>query len=374
MFLIILLFIATCFLAYSNGANDNFKGVATLFGSKTTNYRQAIRWATITTLLGSISSIFLAKTLINNFTGKGLVPDFVSNSPDFTAAVAFGAGTTVILAAIRGIPISTTHSLTGALVGSGLMAVGSEVNFAVLGSKFFLPLIISPFIAVVLATILYKTVKTAKEKVNLSQEMCVCIGETGEFVPLAETGGVLAFEGISSPAIAFDTPENCVNRYTGSFAGFSIQDILDRAHFLSAGIVSFGRGLNDTPKIMALMMAVSFLNIQYGLAIIAIAMATGGLLNARKVAETMSNKITPMTHGQGFVANIVTGFLTVIASRFGIPISVTHVSVGSIFGIGLVSKQGNKSVMSGILMSWILTLPAAALLSAIFYAVLKNLN
>jgi len=371
MFLIILLFIATCFLAYANGANDNFKGVATLFGSRTTNYRQAIRWATITTLLGSISSIFLAKTLVNNFTGKGLVPDFVTSSPDFTAAVAFGAGTTVLLAAIRGIPISTTHSLTGALVGSGFMAVGMDVNFAVLGSKFFLPLLASPFVALLLSTIVYKT---AKERVNLSQEMCVCIGETGEFVPLTETGGVLAFDNISVPGIAIDAPENCVNRYTGSFVGFSIQSILDRAHFLSAGIVSFARGLNDTPKIMALMLAVSFLDIRYGLAVIAVGIALGGLLSARRVAETMSNEITPMTHGQGFVANIVTGFLVVIASRFGVPVSTTHVSVGSIFGIGLVSKQGNKSVMSGILMSWILTLPAAALLSALFYAVLTNLN
>lgn len=374
MFLIILLFIAACFLAYSNGANDNFKGVATLFGSKTTTYRQAIRLATITTLLGSVSSIFLAKTLVKSFTGKGLVPDFVASSPDFSAAVAFGAGTTVLLAAIRGIPISTTHSLTGALVGSGIMAVGMDVNFSVLGSKFFLPLIASPFIALLLSTIVYKTAKTVKERTNLSQEMCVCIGETGELVPLAETGGVLAFGNVPAPGIIVDIPENCVNRYTGSFAGIGIQSILDRAHFLSAGIVSFARGLNDTPKIMALMLAVSFLDIHYGLAVIAIGIALGGLLNARKVAETMSNKITPMTRGQGFVANIVTGFLVVVASKFGVPVSTTHVSVGSIFGIGIVSNKGNRTVMSGILVSWILTLPAAALLSAGFYAVLTNLN
>ena len=73
-------------------------------------------------------------------------------------------------------------------------------------------------------------------------------------------------------------------------------------------------------------------------------------------------------------ANIVTGFLVVVASRFGVPVSTTHVSVGSIFGIGLITKQGNRTVMSGILMSWILTLPIAALLSALFYSVLTNLN
>ena len=73
--LVLALFLATLFLAYSNGANDNFKGVATLFGSQTTNYKVAIWWATITTFAGSVCSIFLAQTLLKNFSGKGLVPD-----------------------------------------------------------------------------------------------------------------------------------------------------------------------------------------------------------------------------------------------------------------------------------------------------------
>ena len=73
----ILLFLAACFLAYSNGANDNFKGVATLFGSGTTNYKKAIGWATITTALGSISAIFLAEELVKNFSGKVHKPDLI---------------------------------------------------------------------------------------------------------------------------------------------------------------------------------------------------------------------------------------------------------------------------------------------------------
>ena len=75
MVILTLLFLATLFLAYSNGANDNFKGVATLFGSGTTNYKRAIAWATLTTLAGSVCSIFLADALVKNFSGKGLVPD-----------------------------------------------------------------------------------------------------------------------------------------------------------------------------------------------------------------------------------------------------------------------------------------------------------
>src|SRR5690349_8646318 len=122
--LYVLLFLVTVFLAYTNGANDNFKGVATLFGSGTTNYRRAIWWATVTTFGGSVCAIFFAQQLVQSFSGKGLVPDSLSASPYFLVAVAFGAGATVLLATLTGFPISTTHAITGALVGVGLVAVG----------------------------------------------------------------------------------------------------------------------------------------------------------------------------------------------------------------------------------------------------------
>ncbi len=102
-----------------------------------------------------------------------------------------------------------------------------------------------------------------------------------------------------------------------------------------------------------------------------VGMAAGGLLNARKVAETISKKITPLNHGQGFTANLVTGLLVVYASRLGIPVSTTHVSVGSLFGIGFITKKANPRVVREILLSWVLTLPIAALLSGFIYWISK---
>ena len=122
----IILLLTVCFLAYSNGANDNFKGVASLFGSKTASYRTAISWATVSTFSGSMAAIFLAQSLLTKFSGKGLVPDYLVNSEYFILAVTVGAGVTVILATLMGFPISTTHALTGAMVGSGWVAVGSR--------------------------------------------------------------------------------------------------------------------------------------------------------------------------------------------------------------------------------------------------------
>src|ERR1051325_8278036 len=102
--ILFLLFIATLFVAYSNGANDNFKGVATLFGSGTTNYRRAIWWATVTTFAGSACSLLLAQTLVKNFAGKGLVPDALTASPNFLLSVALAAGLTVIIATVASFP------------------------------------------------------------------------------------------------------------------------------------------------------------------------------------------------------------------------------------------------------------------------------
>jgi inorganic phosphate transporter, PiT family len=142
--LTLLIFLAACFVAYANGANDNFKGVASLHGSRTCNYRAAIGWATFTTFAGSLAAMFVAQALLKKFSGAGLVPAALTASPQFVLAVAFGAGATVILAALLGFPISTTHGLMGALIGAGLVAVGSRVNFGVLGKEFVAPLLFSP--------------------------------------------------------------------------------------------------------------------------------------------------------------------------------------------------------------------------------------
>jgi len=165
--------------------------------------------------------------------------------------------------------------------------------------------------------------------------------------------------------------ETCRQRYKGRVLGVECQKALDYAHFCSAGVVSFARGLNDTPKIVALLFAVKAFGIQHGIMLVAVAIAAGGLLNARKVAFTMSKKITPLNHGQGFTANIVTGFLVVVASRLGLPVSTTHVSVGSIFGMGLITREANTKVISGIILSWLLTLPIAAFFGGCAYWLMR---
>ncbi|MDN5200263.1 inorganic phosphate transporter [Fulvivirgaceae bacterium BMA10] len=372
--LLVFLFIVACFLAYSNGANDNFKGVATLFGSGTTHYKGAINWATVTTFLGSVAAIFLASTLVKNFSGKGLVPDELIMTPEFAVSIAMGAGATVFLATKIGMPISTTHSLVGALFGSGVVAVGSAFNFAKLGSTFLMPLIVSPLMAAIVSLIVYVVFRRLRVGLGVTKETCICIGD--EYKPVSEVtnaDGTVALKGSPQKTLKIANEKDCIERYEGKFMGVNAQKLLDYAHYLSAGIVSFARGLNDTPKIVGLLIVINVLDIKWGMVAVAIAMAIGGLLNARKVGETVSKKITTMNHGQGFTANLITGLLVTTASVHGMPVSTTHVSVGSIFGIGTATRKADVSVVRNILLSWLLTLPVGAICSATIYWILVRL-
>lgn len=368
------LLLATCFLAYSNGANDNFKGVASLFGSRTCSYRVAISWATITTFVGSIMSIFLAQTLLERFSGKGLVPEQLVGSEHFLLAVAIGTGLTIIVATLAGFPISTTHALTGAIIGCGFVTVGLQVNLSALGKAFILPLLLSPILAIAVAGVFYLLFHALRVATGTTKEWCICVGAEEHIVAMPQPSSSFALRSVTSTVtLSVDEQENCRERYIGSFLGIGSQQLMDAGHFLSAGVVSFARGINDTPKIVALLLLWKTLDIRWGFIAVAAAMAIGGLLNARKVAETMSRKITAMNHGQGFTANLTTAILVISASLFGLPVSTTHVSVGSIFGIGLTTGKANLRVMNAIAFSWLVTLPCAATLAGSIYGLANSL-
>ncbi|MGW9686653.1 anion permease [Flagellimonas sp. 2504JD1-5] len=370
--ILIVLFIVASFLAYSNGANDNFKGVATLFGSGTTNYKGAITWATVTTFLGSVAAIYLADTLVKNFSGKGLVPNELIQDPNFAVAIALGAGITVFLATRIGMPISTTHSLVGALFGSGVVAVGSAFNFEKLGNTFLMPLIVSPLMAAVVSLGVYILFRRLRIAFGVSKKTYVYVSEETKLTPqLQKKDDSVAVGLVGQKTTKLSIGERSEERYQGHFLGIKAQKLLDYAHYLSAGVVSFARGLNDTPKIVGLLLVINSLSIEWGMIAVAMAMAIGGVINAKKVGHTVAKKITPMNHGQGFTANLITGLLVTTASIHGMPVSTTHVSVGSIFGIGTVTKKADVKTVRNILLSWLLTLPVAALFSALIYSLLR---
>ena len=366
------LLLAILFLAYTNGANDNFKGVATLFGSRTATYRTALAWATVTTLTGSCAALALSGGLIKAFSGTGLVSDVLTHEPAFLLAVGLGAALTILLATRLGAPISTTHALTGALVGAGFVSAGS-VNLVRLGQSFFLPLLASPFLSVGLTGVLYPVFRAVRLRLGVERQMCLCVdGGLPQPVQVQPDGTtVLQATGV---ALSLGQLSTCTERYHGRVFGIDAQAVLDRLHYLSAGAVSFARGLNDTPKIVALLVTAMGLGLRPSAAMlgVGIAMGLGGLVSGRQVALTMSETITPMNHGQAFTANLVTAFLVTAVSRLGLPVSTTHVSCGSLFGLGAANRTARWPMIRAIILSWLVTLPIAAACAASLSWVLRR--
>lgn len=315
----VLLFVAACFVAFTNGANANFKGVASLYGSGTTTLRGALYWGTATTFAGSLAAAFFAQGLVSAFSGKGIVPDSLVAAPEFACAVAIGGALTSFLATRFGFPVSTTHALVGALLGAGLVGSGGDVHFDALGKNFLYPLFFSPVVAAVLGAIVYLLLRAIR------------------LAPDHRT------------------------------------KTLDACHYLSAGAASFARGLNDTPKMAALMLAVPGLGLHWSFLIVAAAIALGGLLDADEVAETLGKKVTAMNPGQGFAASLVTAGLVTTASFHAMPVSTTHVSVGSLVGMGAATGQARWRKAAEILLAWVSTVPCGALVAAVAYWLLSLL-
>ena len=314
--MLILLFIATCAVAFTNGANANFKGVASIYGSGTASLRTTVWWGTATTFAGAITALFAARGLLSAFSGKGLVPEPLTQSPAFLLAVALGGALTSFLATRLSFPVSTTHALVGALVGAGLASGDHTVHLAPLMNTFVRPLLLSPVLAVAVGALVFLVLKALR------------------LLP---------------------------DRRTRT---------LDTLHFLSGGAASFARGLNDTPKIAALLAVAHALDIRWGFLAVAVTMAIGGLLDARNVAETLGKKITGMNPGEGFAANVATALLVNTASFHSLPVSTTHVSVGSLIGIGAITRKAQWKAVGQIVLSWLITLPCAAALAAILALVL----
>ncbi|MBT4739239.1 MAG: inorganic phosphate transporter, partial [Rhodospirillaceae bacterium] len=266
------------------------------------------------------------------------------------------------------------HALTGALVGAGFAAVMTDINLGQLWIGFFRPLMISPVLAIAAAALLYPLLHRTRKAIGVERETCLCVGETVvATVPGAATPGQgMALAAERELSIDIDTVTACEVRYHGKVMGVSAGKTLDAAHYLSAGAVSFARGVNDTPKIAALFLTFGTVGVAPALAAVGAFIALGGLFSARRVAETMSLKVTDLNAGQGLTANMTTTSIVLAASWFGLPVSTTHVSCGALFGIGAVTGHAKWKTIATIVAAWVTTLPLAAGLGWAAYMILEG--
>jgi PiT family inorganic phosphate transporter len=231
------------------------------------------------------------------------------------------------------------------------------VQWHALGKAFVLPLAVSPFLSLLAV---YLLAWPAVWGVSRYAARCVCVAET---VEVAASPALVAVG--AGRAIVTGTEAECAAE--GSVAGVSTSTAANAVHWFSGGMIGFARGWNDAPKIAALCLIALPKNMGVAFGIVAAAMAVGGLVSGRKVLETLAKKLTPLPLPESLTASLTTASLVCLASWKGLPVSTTHVSTGAIVGAGLKNNPAavKWKKVGEIVLSWIVTLPAAGVLAAI---------
>lgn len=365
MVFVLLLFI--CVLAFANGANDNCKGVATLVGFGTAKPRQALLWAAVTTACGAVVSYWISGALVDKFS-RSLFEAGVVLDHGFFVAVLFGALGWVLIATKSGLPVSTTHSITGALIGAGLVALSSSgIRWAFLVDKFAKPLALSPILSLAIVFLLAWPVTAIIQRYS---SLCVCVVPS-QPAQLGSTAGALSMSAATPGGPALVTAYDGSCEAQPAIASATASMVANAVHWASSGMVGFARGWNDAPKIAALgTVAAATVAPEYGLPLVFVlvtaAMAAGGLIAGASVLETLAKKVTPLPLVESLTASTVTSTLVSLASWNGLPVSTTHVSTGAIIGAGLKNnaREVRWSKVGEIVLSWLITLPVSALLAS----------
>lgn len=366
-------------LAFANGSNDVSKGIATLVGSGVTDYRRAMAWGTVWTVIGGILALFFSMAMVTTFT-TGILADsgeMAAAAPALSLSVTFGAMGWVLFASRYGLPVSTTHAITGAICGAGLTAQGWDgILWASLTHKIALPLAFSPLMA---AGFAFFIIPPARRTLSGWQGHCVCL------VPVQPTQ-ILVGQSGSFHMISTQTPSEVATvvddpACDGAPRLLALRLGPDTLHWITSGLTSLARGLNDAPKMATLLAGAVLLApasagsgaMTAAFGAVALGMGAGSLIAGRKVTEVLAEKVTRMDHLEGFSANLTTALLVTVAARFGLPVSTTHVSSGAIVGMGLRkdARQVRWNTLRDMGFAWVVTLPVTGLIAAGSYLVLS---
>lgn len=350
--------------AWANGANDVSKGVATLVGSRLATYRQGLTWGTAWTVAGAVVALAVTTTLLRTFS-TGLVVGRFADSPRFPLAVAAGAFAWVLIASRTGLPVSTTHSLAGAIVGTAVAAEGlGGAEWSVVFGSVAVPLAFSPLVAACLAYLLHAIVN----RLSAAARYCVCLVDR-PVLGLPEGGPVATSRAATLRIVVVDQERACA---TADAPGRL--RVTDAMHWATSAALSFARGLNDTPKIVAVGVAAAVASGVGALSLYAIAaasMGAGSYLGGRRVTRTLAERITDIDPLEGLSASAVAAVLVLAASFVALPVSTTHVATGAIVGAGLRAGRSavRWSTVSDLIAAWLITLPVAGAVSAAVWVI-----
>ena len=412
--LIILACLFGLFMAWGVGANDVANAMGTSVGAGALTIKQAI----IIAMIFEFAGAYLAGGEVTSTIRKGIIdPGILEGTPELLVygmlSALLAAGTWLLIASMMGWPVSTTHSIVGAIVGFAAVGISPDaVNWGKVG-KIVASWVVSPVLAGTIAYMLFRSV----QKLILTQDdpfhrakkfipiYMFAVGfliamvtmlkglkhvlkdsgvamSFGECAMLAATVGVVvAIVGsVLLSRVKRDEEAEHYNRFA------SVEKVFAVLMIFTACAMAFAHGSNDVANAVGPLAAVvsvvksgavgassvmpSWILLLGGVGIM-LGLATYGF----KVMGTIGKKITELTPSRGFAAELGAAATVVLASGIGLPISTTHTLVGAVLGVGLARGIAaiNMRVIGTIFMSWLITLPAGAGLAIVFFFFFKGI-
>jgi len=400
-YILIIGYVFGFYMAWNIGANDVANSMASAVGAKAITIRQAVFIAGILNIVGAA---FIGSHVTDTIR-KGIVSTEVLTDPHLVLIGALSAllasAFWVSFATWKSLPVSTTHSIVGAMIGFGIMAGGfSVINW----SKLFAVImswVISPVFSIIIAFLMFKlivfTILSKKDSFARALKL------SPFFIGIAVFIVVLSFL-FKTPLgkkMSIDTPVALsvamvlavIFGYAGKrlLTGFinkkksnGAEEIFRRIQIGTSCYVALAQGANDVANAIGPLAVIYFLvktgtvGGKVGVPVFlllfgGIGIACGIGMAGHRVMETIGTKITTLTNTRGFSVDFAAATTVLVASKMGLPVSTTHAAVGGVLGVGLARgiEAVNFGIVFKIMLYWVLTVPAAALTSMVIFKLLQ---
>ncbi len=409
--LIALAVIFGLYMTWGIGANDLANAMGTSVGAGAITVKQAIGIAIVFEFLGAV----IAGGHVTKTIRKGIIdPTSIAGSPEILVfgmlAALLAAAFWLMIASTRGWPVSTTHSIIGALIGFAIVGIGPEAVKWDQVMKVVASWVISPAIGGVLAFLLVMSTRklildTDNPLKNAKRFAPVYIFLVGFIISL-----VTMFKGLKHlnielsvgqsffVAVLFGLTTSLIGWFFVSkiqvsanenreFHYASVEKVFAPMMLFTACAMAFAHGSNDVANGIGPLAAVVSIVSSGGevmqtsaLPLWILMLGGGGIVLGLvtlgyRVMLTVGKRITELTPSRGFCAELAAATTVVLASRTGLPVSTTHILVGAVLGVGLARGIGalDLRVVGHIIISWLITLPAGAIMAMLFFFTLKGI-
>ena len=400
-YILIIGYIFGFYMAWNIGANDVANSMASAVGAKAITIRQAIFIAGILNIVGAV---FIGSHVTKTIR-KGIVSTDILADPHVALigalAALLAAALWVSFATWRSLPVSTTHSIVGAMIGFGVMAGGfSVINWGKLAAV-VLSWVISPVFAMVIGFLMFKTI--VKFILTKDDPFAQALKLAPYFISIALFVVILSFL-FKTPLgkrLAIGTPlallvavalalvlgflaVKILRKYVKRTDSGGEEEVFRKIQIGTSCYVALAQGANDVANAIGPLAVIYFLVKTGGvgakvpvpiflLFFGGIGIACGIGMAGHRVMDTIGRKITTLTNTRGFSVDFAAATTVMVASKMGLPVSTTHAAVGGVMGVGLARgiEAVNFRIIFQIILYWVLTVPAAAITSMVIFKILQ---